>query len=142
MNIQATDGHSSVTDRLIQLPKIRDSRGNLTFVQNDDHIPFDIKRVYYLYDVPSGAERAGHAHKELHQLVIAVSGSFSISLDNGYRKETYFLNSPDTGLLVGPGVWRVINDFSSGGVCLVLASMEYDESDYYRDYGQFLQSVR
>lgn len=128
--------------RIISLPKISDPRGNLTFIESDRHIPFDIKRVYYLYDVPGGAERAGHAHKELQQLFIAMSGSFDILLDDGFIKKTYHMNRSYYGLYVCPLIWREINNFSSGAVCMVLASTFYDEADYYRDYHQFLAAVR
>lgn len=125
----------------IDLPVVRDNRGNLTFVESTRHVPFQIERVYYLYDVPSGSERAGHAHKTLRQLIIAASGSFSVHLDNGTKKETVFLNRSHKGLLMGPMVWRVIDNFSSGAVCLVLASSFFDEADYIRDYETFLRTV-
>lgn len=121
----------------IELPKISDVRGNLTAIEFDRNIPFHIERVYYIYDVPSGSTRAGHAHKRLHQLFLALSGSFMIHLDNGVRKATITLNRPHIGLYVAPGVWRVIDDFSGGGVCLVLASAHYDETDYIRTYSEF-----
>jgi hypothetical protein len=114
-----------------------DRKGNLSIAENGANIPFDVKRVYYLYDVPGGASRGGHAHKALYQLIVAVSGSFSVTLDDGNTKRTFTLNRPYQGLLVVPGIWRDINDFSSGSVCLVLASEKYDESDYIRDYGVF-----
>lgn len=123
---------------VIDLPRINDPRGNLTFVEGSEHIPFDIRRVYYLYDVPGGAERGGHAHKELHQLIIAMSGSFDIHLDDGYTKKTVHLNRSYQGLYVCPMIWRDIDNFSSGAVCMVLASERYDELDYYRDYEQFI----
>jgi hypothetical protein len=126
---------------ILQLPIVPDHRGNLTFVEGQQQVPFDIKRVYYLYDVPSGSERAGHAHLQLSQLIIAASGSFSVHLDDGHRQETVFLNRSHTGLLMGPGVWRVIDNFSSGAVCLVLASMVYDEADYIRSYDDFRKTV-
>lgn len=126
---------------LLQLPVVPDHRGNLTFVEGQHHVPFDIKRVYYLYDVPSGSERAGHAHFQLRQLIIAASGSFSIHLDDGHQQETVFLNRSHMGLLMGPMVWRVIDNFSSGAVCLVLASMLYDEKDYIRNYDDFRKTV-
>lgn len=124
--------------QIISLPRINDPRGNLTFVEGNEHIPFDIRRVYYLYDVPGGAERGGHAHKELHQLIIAMSGSFDIHLDNGRTKKTVHLNRSYQGLYVCPMIWRDIDNFSSGAVCMVLASERYDELDYYRDYEQFI----
>ncbi len=124
------------------LPRIQDPRGNLTFVESNRHIPFDIRRVYYLYDVPGGAERGGHAHKALHQMIIAMSGSFDIHLDDGFGRKTIHLNRSYTGLYVCPMIWREIDNFSSGAVCMVLASDFYDESDYYRDYAQFLEDAR
>jgi dTDP-4-dehydrorhamnose 3,5-epimerase-like enzyme len=123
---------------LIELPKIADPRGNLTFVEGGRHIPFDIQRVYYLYDVPGGAERGGHAHKELHQLIIAMSGSFDVVLDDGVDKSRVHLNRSHNGLYVCPMIWRELDNFSSGSVCMVLASNLYDESDYYRDYSDYL----
>lgn len=115
-----------------------DRRGNLTVVENNITIPFDIRRVYYLYDVPGGESRGGHAHKEMSQLIVAVGGSFSVTLDDGATKRTFFLNHPYQGLLVVPGLWRTLDDFSSGAVCMVLASHPYDEEDYIRDYEEFL----
>ena len=127
--------------RLIELPKISDPRGNLPFVEAGRHIPFDIQRVYYLYDVPGGAERGGHAHKGLHQLIVAMSGSFDIHLDDGKNKKTIHLNRSYNGLYVCPMIWREMDNFSSGAVCMVLASNYYDESDYYRDYADFLKDA-
>lgn len=124
--------------KLINLPKIEDPRGNLTFVEANRHIPFDIRRVYYLYDVPGGAERGGHAHKGLHQLIIAMSGSFDIHLDDGQAKKTVHMNRSYYGLYVCPMIWREIDNFSSGAVLMVLASDYYDELDYYRDYNEFI----
>lgn len=128
--------------RIIELPKVTDPRGNLTFVENKNHIEFDIKRVYYTYDVPGGAERGGHAHKELKQLVIAMSGSFDITLDDGNEKKMFHLNRSYFGLYISPMIWREIGNFSSGSVCMVLASEFYSEEDYYREYDEFLQAVR
>ena len=128
--------------QLIELPKISDPRGNLTFVESQNHIPFDIKRVYYTYDVPGGTERGGHAHKELKQLIIAMSGSFDITLDDGFEKKTFHLNRSYFGLYVPTMVWREIDNFSSGSVCMVLASEFYSEADYYREYEDFLKAVR
>jgi hypothetical protein len=127
--------------RIIDLPKIADARGNLTFVEGGRHIPFEIKRAYYLYDVPGGAERGGHAHKDLHQLIIAISGAFDIVLDDGSRKQRYHLNRSYFGLYVCPMIWREMDNFSSGAVCLVLASNLYDESDYYRSYKEYIAAV-
>lgn len=126
--------------KLIDLPKIKDPRGNLTFIEGGGHIPFDIRRVYYLYDVPGGAERGGHAHKELHQLIIAMSGSFDVVLDDGKEKRRYHLNRSYSGLYVCPMMWRELDNFSSGSVCMVLASNRYDEDDYYRDYAAFINA--
>ncbi|HWW46353.1 MAG TPA: FdtA/QdtA family cupin domain-containing protein [Xanthobacteraceae bacterium] len=123
--------------KIIDLPRINDPRGNLTFVEGSRHIPFDIKRVYYLYDVPGGSERGGHAHKELHQLIIAMSGSFDIHLDDGFHKKTIHMNRSYYGLHVCPMIWREIDNFSSGAVCMVLASDYYSEHDYYRNYEAF-----
>jgi hypothetical protein len=127
--------------KLVDLPKIAEPRGNLTFIEGGRHVPFDIKRVYYLYDVPGGAERGGHAHKDLHQLIVAMSGSFDIVLDDGRQKKRMHLNRSYYGLYVCPMIWREMDNFSSGAVCLVLASNVYDESDYYRDYEDFLKSL-
>lgn len=123
--------------RLIELPKISDPRGNLTFIEGNQHVPFRIERVYYLYDVPAGAERGGHAHRELEQLLLAAAGSFDVVLDDGRRRQRVQLNRPYVGLYVGPMVWRELDNFSSGSVCLVLASRPYDPADYHRDYEQF-----
>jgi len=127
---------------VFELPRINDPRGNLTFIEASRHIPFDIKRVYYLYDVPGGAERGGHAHKNLHQLIIAMSGSFDILLDDGFEKRKIHMNRSYYGLYVCPMIWREINNFSSGAVCLVLASDYYDECDYYREYRNFVCDAR
>lgn len=124
--------------KIIELPKIGEPRGNLTFVEGNNHIPFDIRRVYYLYDVPGGAERGGHAHKGLHQLIIAMSGSFDVVLDDGQKKQRIHLNRSYFGLYVCPMIWRELDNFSSGSVCLVLASNIYDEADYYREYDDYI----
>ena len=124
------------------LPKIHNRAGNITPLNNSIDIPFDIKRVYYLYDIPAGEIRGGHAHKELHQLIVAVSGSFDVTLDDGYNKKTVTLNQPNFGLHIIPGIWRDLSNFSSGAICVVLASHEYDEKDYIRDYNDFLNYKR
>ena len=124
--------------KLIQIPKIEEPRGNLSVIENDC-IPFVMKRVYYLYDVPSGAERGGHAHKNLQQFLIALSGSFDVVLHNGKEQKTVTLNKPNVGLLIESGTWRELNNFSSGAVCLVLASEVYLEEDYIRDFNAFLE---
>lgn len=121
---------------IIDIPKVQDPRGNLAFIEKDI-IPFHINRVYYLYDVPSSAHRGGHAHKKLYQVLVALSGSFEVHLKDGDNETKITLNKPDKGLLIVPGIWREIGNFSSGSVCLVLASEEYDESDYIRDYEDF-----
>ena len=126
----------------VDLPRIFDGRGNLTFIENDVHLPFAIQRVYYLYDVPGGAQRGGHAHRNLRQLIIAVSGSFDVLLDDGVDKKCVTLNRAYSGLYVCPMIWRELDNFSSGAVCLVLASAPYDESDYFRNYDTFLQTAR
>ena len=125
---------------IINLPKIQDARGNLTFIEEKSLIPFEIKRVYYLYDDPGGSERGGHAHIAHNQLIIALAGSFDVALDDGKTKKTFTLNRPYEGLYICPGVWRELKNFSSGSVCLVLASNFYSEDDYYRDYDQFIRS--
>ncbi|HLT65589.1 FdtA/QdtA family cupin domain-containing protein [Xanthomarina sp.] len=129
---------NSITDlKIIDIPKVQDPRGNLAFIEKDI-IPFDIKRVYYLYDVPSNAYRGGHAHKNLYQFLIALSGSFEVRLDDGNQKQTITLNKPNKGLLIPNGIWRELENFSSGSVCLVLASREFDEADYIRNYDDFV----
>ena len=128
--------------RIIDLPKISDPRGNLTFIESEKHIPFEIKRVFYLYDVPGGALRAGHALKTCHQFIIAASGSFDVILDDGFSKNRHHLCRSYYGLYVPPLVWREIDNFSSGSVCVVLASEYYDEDSYYRDYDNFIEKIR
>lgn len=127
--------------RIIDLPKIQDPRGNLTFIENSSQIPFDIKRVYYTYDVPGGSERGSHAHRNLHQFIIAMSGSFDVVLDDGREIKRFHLNRSHYGLYVCPMMWRLLDNFSSGAVCLVLVSDFYSESDYIRDYKTFLAAV-
>ena len=133
--------NNSVYDcTIIELDKHHsDRKGNLSVVQNGDTIPFDVKRVYYLYDVPGGESRGAHAHKELSQLIVAASGSFTVTLDDGKVKRSFLLNRPYQGLLVVPGIWRDLDDFSSGSVCMVLASHPYDKEDYIRDYEEFIE---
>ena len=126
---------------IVEFPIISNPRGNLTFVEGGQHIPFSIERVYYLYDVPGGSERAGHSHKKLQQVLIAMSGSFDVIVDNGKERTTFHLNRSYYGLYIGPMIWREIVNFSSGAVCLALASMPYTEEDYYRDYAQFLEAL-
>jgi len=135
----ASSSHFSLADcHIVDLPKISDPRGNLTFVEGGRHIPFAIQRAYYLYDVPGGAERGGHAHKGLQQLIVAMSGSFDVVLDDGHQERRFHLNRSYSGLYVCPMIWRELDNFSSGSVCMVLASNRYDEDDYYRDYDQYL----
>ncbi|MCL3853393.1 FdtA/QdtA family cupin domain-containing protein [Parabacteroides sp. GYB001] len=124
---------------VIELDKHHHEKGNITVVENGITVPFEVKRTYYLYDIPGGESRGGHAHKELYQLIVAASGSFNVTLDDGNVKRTFMLNRPYQALLVVPGIWRELDDFSSGSVCLVLASHTYDESDYIRDYSKFLK---
>lgn len=125
---------------IIELSKHHSDRdGNLSVVENDKDVPFSVKRVYYLYDVPGGESRGGHAHRELEQLIIAASGSFRVTLDDGNCKRTFYLNRPYLGLYIKPGIWRDLDDFSSGAVCMVLASDVYLAEDYIRDYEEFLK---
>jgi uncharacterized RmlC-like cupin family protein len=122
--------------QIIEIPKIKEPRGNLSVIEKDI-IPFEMNRVYYLYDVPSGSERGGHAHKNLKQFLIALSGSFNVILNDGKEEKVITLNKPNEGLLINPGIWRELNNFSSGSVCLVIASAVYDEADYIRDFEEF-----
>ncbi len=125
---------------IIELDKHHsDRKGNLSVVENGSTLPFDVKRAYYLYDIPGGESRGAHAHKELHQLIIAASGSFTITLDDGNCKRSFFLNRPYQGLYIKPGIWRDLTDFSSGAICLVLASDIYKQEDYIRDYDEFIR---
>ena len=133
---------SILDSKIIQLPKIQEQRGNLTSLESDPHIPIEIKRVYYLYDVPAGSSRAAHGHKALHQLMIAMSGSFDVTLDDGSEKKTFHLNRSYFGLYIPPMMWRDLDNFSSGAVCMVLASEYYDEQDYFREYADFLQATK
>jgi hypothetical protein len=127
--------------KLIDIPKINNTKGNIGVIENDT-IPFDVKRVYYLFDVPSGAKRGGHAHKKLKQVLIAISGSFDVVLKNGKSKEIITLNRPDKGLLIENNIWRELENFSSGSVCLVLASEEFSENDYIRSYKDYLSIIK
>lgn len=124
---------------IIELSKHHAPQGNISVVENNKDVPFEVKRVYYLYDVPGGESRGAHAHKELSQLIVAASGSFKVTLDDGRVKRSFFLNRPYLGLYVKPGIWRDLNDFSSGAVCMVLASEKYDPDDYIREYDEFLK---
>lgn len=126
--------------RIIELPKICDPRGNLTVADGIRSLPFEIKRVYWTYDIPGGESRGGHAHKNCHELIVAAGGSFNVTLDNGKEKQTYHLNHPYQGLYVETGIWRTLDDFSSGALCLVLASELFEEEDYIRDYSEFLKT--
>lgn len=124
---------------VIDMSKIQNQAGNITVVENGKNIPFDVKRIYYLYDVPSGEQRGGHAHYELEQYVIAASGSFDVILDDGMNRRRIGLNRPNIALHIVPGLWRELDNFSSGSICMVLASHEYDEGDYIRNYSEFLR---
>ena len=123
---------------ILPLSKIHNRAGNITIVEGQENIPFDVRRIYYLYDIPGGEDRGGHAHKELHQLIVAASGSFNVLLDDGQNKKIITLNRPDYGLMIVPGIWRELFEFSSGAICLVLASQKYDQDDYLRSYEQFV----
>lgn len=132
----------SIADcHVIDLPRITDPRGDLTFIEENRHIPFDIKRVFYLYDVPTGEDRGAHAHKQLHQFLICLSGSFDVELDDGMNKTTVHLNRPWKGLHIPPMIWAAEVNFDPGSICLALASDFYNEADYYREYDEFLQAV-
>jgi hypothetical protein len=127
--------------KFIEFPTLKDSRGNLTFIESDHHIPFNIKRVYYLTDVPFEGARGGHAHKELHQIIIPIAGTFDIHIDDGTKKKTIQLNQDNKGLYICPLIWRELDNFSQGAVCLVLASDFYKEDDYFRDYNVFVDII-
>ena len=124
---------------IIEIDKHHHEKGNISVIENGKTIPFNVKRVYYLYDVPGGESRGGHAHKDLRQLIVAASGSFDVILDDGFLKRIFTINRPYQGLLVVPGIWRELNNFASGSVCLVLASTEYSAEDYIRDYNEFIE---
>lgn len=128
--------------RIIKLPRIYDVRGNLTFVQDDCQIPFAIKRAYWIYDVPAGSERGGHAHHEMQQMLVAVAGSFTIEVCDGFNSATFTLNRPFEGLLLPPGIWSTINNYSSGAVCLSLTDTLFEETDYIRDFDRFIELAR
>jgi dTDP-4-dehydrorhamnose 3,5-epimerase-like enzyme len=128
--------------RIIELPRHTDSRGSLSVVESNIHVPFAIERVYYLYDIPAGQVRAAHGHRTLQQLMIAVSGGLEVQVDDGFERRKFRLDRPDRGLYITPGMWRDLNGFSGGAVCVVLASSPYDESDYLRDYDDFLAYAR
>lgn len=134
--------HTVADCPVLTLPKHSRPNGNLSVVENRLTVPFDVRRVYYLYDVPGGEERGGHAHRQLQQFLIAVSGSFDVILDDGFSRRTISLNRPYYGLHIKPGIWRELNNFSSGAVCLVLASEHYDEDDYIRRYDDFLHYIQ
>ena len=136
MNDLISDIHNC---NVVEMTKIHNPAGNITIVQNGDFLPFDVKRVYYLYDVPGGSERGGHAHKNLEQLIIAASGSFDVVLDDGRNKKVIELNRPYYALYIMPGIWREIINFSSGAICLVLASEKYDPEDYIKDYQEYMK---
>ena len=139
-NYYAMSRHTVYDCTVIELDRHHsDRKGNISVVENGKDIPFNVKRAYYLYDVPGGESRGGHAHKELSQFIIAASGSFTVTLDDGHVRRTFTLNRPYHGLYVVPGIWRTLDDFSSGAVCMVLASEKYDASDYIRDYQEFLK---
>ncbi|MBR5654899.1 MAG: WxcM-like domain-containing protein [Prevotella sp.] len=128
--------------RIINLKKIVDPRGNLTVIEGETDVPFAIQRVYWVYDVPAGEYRGGHAHKNCRELLVALSGSFQVTIDNGTEKETYLLNHPYQGLLIEAGLWRTLDDFSSGAVCMVLASDPFEEEDYIREYEKFIKGKK
>lgn len=127
---------------ILELPRINNRSGNITAIQNNEEIPFDVKRIFYLYDIPGGESRGAHAHKECHQFLVAASGSFEVQLDDGRVKKSVMLNQPYRGLHIPPGIWASEVNFSSGAICLVLASHKYDENDYLRNYNEFLEFLK
>lgn len=144
---RVTDERTNVREgktgcRIVELPRVTDARGNMTYIDGGRHVPFEIERVYYLYDVPGGAARGGHAHRELQQIVIAASGSFDVAVTDGTHSERFFLSRSYYGLYIPQMVWRDLDNFSSGSVCMVLASKKYDEADYFRDREEFLTAAR
>ena len=141
MNNNFTNKKRSSNFGLIELPKISDPNGNLTYIENSERIPFDIKRVFYMYDIPGGSYRGAHAHKKLHQFIVAISGSFDVELDDGNQKKRFHLNRSYFGLYVPPMTWGFLDNFSSGVVCMVLASDKYIEDDYIRDYSLFMSEI-
>lgn len=138
MNLKAVKMYSVSDCKIVDLSKVHNDAGNITVLENNISIPFEIKRIYYLYDVPMGSDRGGHGHYKLEQFIIAASGSFTFVLDDGKNKKEVFLNDPSKALYIKPGIWREIKDFSSGSICMVLASQTYSEKDYLRDYAEFL----
>ena len=133
-------GRTTIFDcKLLEFPKNHQLNGNLTSITNGEEVPFDNKRIYYLYDVPGGNSRGGHAHKNLFQIMVALSGSFTVTIDDGNNKQRFQLFQPYQGLLIPPGLWRDLDTFSSGSICMVLASEVYDENDYFRDYEKFVE---
>ena len=130
----------SVSDcEIVKLPKVQATSGNITSLNNGIDAPFDVKRIFYIYDIPSGEDRGAHAHKECHQLLVAITGAFEVEVFDSNQKRRFLLNQPDSGLHIPPGIWASEVNFSGGGICLVLASHEYDESDYIRDYQEYLE---
>ena len=128
--------------RIIEFPRIEDRRGNLTFVEAARHVPFAFPRIYYVYDVPGGAERGGHAHQECEEVIVAMSGSFDVAVDDGHERKRFHLNRSYYGLYVPRLIWRELDNFSSGSICFVLASDHYKESDYYREYDEFIRAIQ
>lgn len=141
VNVDAFKHYLKMNIALIQIPKIEDTRGNLSVLENTI-LPFAFKRIYYLYDVPSGAQRGGHSHIEQKEFLIALSGSFDVILNDGFEQKTLTLNKPFEGLLINAGIWRELNNFSSGSVCLVIASAVFDETDYVRDFDEFIKGIK